>query len=487
MKIFKFIGLFFLFVSSLFGNVKLYLPSNTIVKNEAFNFILEAYGNDITFPNISLIDGQTVQEISSSTSTNVTNGKIAKKIKKTYSFYPMKDFILPSFEMQIDGKSYKTNEEKISIQKALKTQSLLFDFDIKTNNDNLYLGENFILTMVFKYKKNLDILDLSFDKPSFEDFWYKQIDNTKKYEEGDFNVFEIKFLMFALKAGIQKIEPIGINAQIMDDNSYSVFSSTKNKKIYSNELNFNIKELPVNINLIGNFEINSSVDKQIVKKGEAVSFKLNIIGSGNIDDISDIKLPIDDVTIYENKALVKTQILNNEYKGEWEKVYSIIANKSFTIPSIKIDYFDKKLSKIVSKKSASFNIEVVGEDIKKEVVLQKAEEKILPMEKQKEIIKIIDKTSTLDRVIFFFLGVAFSLLIISLYFYVITSRRKKQEDKPLLKKVKESKTKDELLKILAVYLKIDTKLDVLIFELEKTQDIKFLKKEIIKILKELNI
>jgi hypothetical protein len=487
MKIIKFIGLFFLFVSSLFGNVKLYLPSNTIVKNEAFNFILEAYGNDITFPNISLIDGQTVQEISSSTSTNVTNGKIAKKIKKTYSFYPMKDFILPSFEMQIDGKSYKTNEEKISIQKALKTQSLLFDFDIKTNNDNLYLGENFILTMVFKYKKNLDILDLSFDKPSFEDFWYKQIDNTKKYEEGDFNVFEIKFLMFALKAGIQKIEPIGINAQIMDDNSYSVFSSTKNKKIYSNELNFNIKELPVNINLIGNFEINSSVDKQIVKKGEAISFKLNIIGSGNIDDISDIKLPIDDVTIYENKALVKTQILNNEYKGEWEKVYSIIANKSFTIPSIKIDYFDKKLSKIVSKKSASFNIEVVGEDIKKEVVLQKAEEKILPMEKQKEIIKIIDKTSTLDRVIFFFLGVAFSLLIISLYFYVITSRRKKQEDKPLLKKVKESKTKDELLKILAVYLKIDTKLDVLIFELEKTQDIKFLKKEIIKILKELNI
>jgi hypothetical protein len=487
MKIIKFIGLFFLFVSSLFGNVKLYLPSNTIVKNEAFNFILEAYGNDITFPNISLINGQTVQEISSSTSTNVTNGKIAKKIKKTYSFYPMKDFILPSFEMQIDGKSYKTNEEKISIQKALKTQSLLFDFDIKTNNDNLYLGENFILTMVFKYKKNLDILDLSFDKPSFEDFWYKQIDNTKKYEEGDFNVFEIKFLMFALKAGIQKIEPIGINAQIMDDNSYSVFSSTKNKKIYSNELNFNIKELPVNINLIGNFEINSSVDKQIVKKGEAVSFKLNIIGSGNIDDISDIKLPIDDVTIYENKALVKTQILNNEYKGEWEKVYSIIANKSFTIPSIKIDYFDKKLSKIVSKKSASFNIEVVGEDIKKEVVLQKAEEKILPMEKQKEIIKIIDKTSTLDRVIFFFLGVAFSLLIISLYFYVITSRRKKQEDKPLLKKVKESKTKDELLKILAVYLKIDTKLDVLIFELEKTQDIKFLKKEIIKILKELNI
>ena len=240
MKIFKFIGLFFLFVSPLFGNVKLYFSSNTIVKNEAFVFVLEAYGNDITFPNISLIDGQSVQEIASSSATNIINGKVTKKIKKTYSFYPTKDFILPSFETLIDGKNYKTNEEKITIQKALKTQSNIFDFNIKTNNSDLYIGENFILTMVFKYKKDVDILDLTFDKPNFENFWYKQIDNSKKYEDGDFTVFEIKFLMFALKKGIQKIEPLGINAQIMDNNSYSVFSSTRNKKIYSNELNFNI-------------------------------------------------------------------------------------------------------------------------------------------------------------------------------------------------------------------------------------------------------
>lgn len=487
MKIFKFIGLFFLFVSALFGNVKLYLPSNTIVKNEAFVFVLEAYGNDITFPNISLIDGQGVQEIASSNATNIINGKVTKKIKKTYSFYPTKDFILPSFETLIDGKNYKTNEEKITIQKALKTQSNIFDFNIRTNNSDLYIGENFILTMVFKYKKDVDILDLTFDKPNFENFWYKQIDNSKKYEDGDFTVFEINFLMFALKKGIQKIEPLGINAQIMDNNSYSVFSSTRNKKIYSNELEFDIKSLPDNINLIGNFDISASIDKQIVKKGEAVSFKLNINGKGNIDDLPDIKLPIDDVTIYENKPLVKTQVSNNEYSGEWEKVYSIIANKSFTIPSVKIDYFDKNLSKTISKQTDIFNIEVLDEEIKKEVVLEKAEDIVLPIETPKETIKVVEKTSTLDRIIFFFLGVVFSLLIISLYYYVITSKSKKQEDKPLVKKVKESNTKDELLKILAVYLKIDAKLDLLIFELEKTQDIDSLKKEIIKILKELKL
>lgn len=487
MKTYKLIAVLFLFVTTLFADIKLYISSNTIVKNEAFIFVLEASGNDISFPNISSIDGKNVQEISNSTATNIINGNITKKIKKTYSFYPTKDFILPSFEAIIDGEKYKTDEEKIIVQKASKTQSDMFDFSIKTDKNDLYVGENFILTIIFKYKKDIDIIDLSFDKPNFDNFWYKQLDNSKKYEDGDSTVFEIQFLMFALKDGKAVINPLGINAQIMDNNSNSIFSSTRNKKIYSNELNFNIKALPQNINLIGNFEINASVDKQTVKKGEAISYKLNISGSGNIDDIADIKLPIDDVTIYENKPLIKTQILNNEYTGTWEKVYSIIANKSFTIPAIKIDYFDKNLGKTISKQTDSFNIEVLSEEIKKEVFLEKAPEEVLVQETPKEIIKVVEKSSILDRVIFFFLGVVCSLLIISLYYYVINLKRKKQEDKPLVKKVKACKTKDELLRLLAVYLKIDSKLDTLIFELEKTQDINSFKKEIIKILKELKL
>ena len=487
MKVFKFIGLFFFFVSTLFGNIKLYLPSHTVVKNEAFIFVLEAYGNNINFPNISLIDGQVVEENSTSAVTNNINGKVVKVIQKTYSFYPKKDFTLPSFKVLIDGQEYKTNEEEITIEKTSKTQSDVFDFTLKTDKKDFYVGENFILTMVFKYRKDSQLVKIAPEGLNFENFWYKQIDDSKNFEDGDYIVSEVNFLMFALKEGNLKIEPIKINAQIMVNNSYSAFSSTRKMKIYSNELNFNVKSLPAKINLIGNFEISASVDKQIVKKGEALSFKLNIIGSGNIDDIPDIKVPIDDVTIYENKPLVKTHISNNEYFGEWEKAYSIIANKSFTIPSVKIDFFDKNLSKVISKQTNSFNIEVLDEEIKKEVVLEKAADKILTNENPKEIIKVVEQTSTLDRVIFFFLGMAFSLLIISLYFYVITSKRKKQEDKPLVKKVKESKTKDELLKILAVYLKIDVKLDKFIFELEKTQDIDSLKKEIIKTLKELKL
>ena len=169
----------------------------------------------------------------------------------------------------------------------------------------------------------------------------------------------------------------------------------------------------------------------------------------------------------------------------------MVSDKSFVIPSITLEYFDKNLKTVIKKQTKSFDIEVINEVSKQEVLLEKAPEKqqqvIQSEQDTKEIIKFVEKTSTIDRIIFFSLGIIVCLLTVALYFYVITSKRKKQEDKPLVKKVKESKTKDELLKILAVYLKIDVKLDAYIFELEKTKDIDSLKKEIIKALKELKL
>lgn len=492
MNPYKILILLIFTLTTVFGNLKLSIPSNTIIKNEPFIFVLEAYGNDIKFSNIDLINGDVVQEIASSTATNIINGQITKRVKKTYSFNPTKDFTLPSFEAVIDGKSYHTNEEKITLQKVSKTQSNFFDFTIKTESKEYYMGENFILTMIFKYKKDSQLENLYLEKPKFENFWYKQLDESKNFEDGDYIVSEVKFLMFALKEGTLNIEPIKINAQIMENNSFSIFSTTRNKSIYSNELSFNIKTLPQNIKLMGNFQIEALVDKEKVKMGEAVSYKLKISGNGNIDDVKDIKLPINDVTIYENKPVIKTQIINNQYAGEYEKVFSIISNKSFSIPVISLEYFDKDLKKVITKETKSFNIEVLNEELKKELVLEKAVVQtpieISKEQNIKEIIKVVEKSSLLDKITFFTLGVITCLLILSLYFYVITSRRKKDEStKPLLKKVKNAKTKDELIKLLAVYLKIDSRLDKLIFELEKTQDITILKKEIINIVKELKL
>ena len=492
MKLYKILLLFFLFFSSLFGNIQLSISSNPTVKNEAFIFVLDAFGSNIKFANIKTIDSYEVQELSNQTSTNIINGQISKSIKKAYSLNPTKDFILPSFEFEIDGEKKYTKEEEIKVIDASKTQSDIFDFTIKTNTNDLYIGENFILTLVFKYKKNARLENLYLDKPNFQNFWFKQLDESKNYEDGEYIVSEVDFLMFALKDGNLNIEPMKINAQVSQNNSYSLFSTTKNQKVYSNSLDFIIKSLPQNIKLIGDFEILASVDKKEVKIGEAISYKLNIKAQGNIDEIADIKFPVENLTVYENKPIIKSEIINNKLVGEYEKVFSVVSDKSFTIPRIEIEYFDKNTKQIVKKQTESFHIEVINEVFKQEVVLEKAvkqeDEIIQDKEEAKEIIKIIEKTSIKDKIIFFSLGIIASLLIGTLYFYVITSKRKKvEENRPLIIKIKKCKTKEELIKTLAVYIKIDLRLDDLIFQLEKSNDINSLKKQIIKLVKELKL
>lgn len=474
-----------LFVS-LFANVQLNIPKD-VVRGEALLFSIEITGNDIVFPNFKTIDSYAVQEVSSSTSTNIINSKITKKIKKIYSLYPVKDFLFPNLKFVVDGKEYFSKERNIVLKDPTKTISPNFELSLQSDIKEIYVNENFVLRMFFKYKKSANIVDLSFEKPNFDNFWYKQLDDSKQYQEGDFIVQELKFLLFPLKSGILKINPLKINAQIIDgSNSFSFFSNaTSNVKIYSNSLEFNVKELPSNVNLIGKFDIKTKIDKEKINQGEAISFKIEIKGHGNIDDIADIKLDLNDATIYENKPIINAKYEDEKYKGIYTKVFSIIPNKSITIPKISLKYFDKDLKQVVIKQSDEIKIEVLEKKIEKQnELITKPNIEV----EQKEIVKIVEKVSQKDRIIFFISGFVLGILILGLYLYVIKYKyKRKTVETTLLKKIKKSKNKDELLKLLAVYIKIDSSLDKLIFELEEKNDIKLLKKDIITKIKELKL
>ena len=486
MFLIKYFILSTVFLLSLFANVQLNIPKDA-VRGEALFFSIEITGNDIVFPDFKTIGSYSVQEVSSSTSRNIINTQITKKIKKVYSLYPTKDFVFPDLKFVVDGKEYFSKEQNIVLKDPKQTISSNFELSLKADAKELYVNENFILTLVFKYKKSANIVDLSFEKPNFDDFWYKQLDDSKQYQEGSFVIQELKFLLFPLKKGILKINPLKINAQIIQaNNSFSFFSNaTSSIKIYSNELEFNVKELPSNVNLIGKFDIKTQVDKIQINQGEAISYKLEINGYGNIDDIDDIKLDLKDATIYENKPVIKAKYENNKYKGTYTKVFSIIPNKSITLPKISIKYFDKELNTVILKQSDEIKIDVLASKIvKQKEILQKPSIEV----KQKVIVKTIEKVSTKDRIIFFLLGFIVGILILGLYLYAINYKNKnKSVETSLLKKIKKSKSKDELLKLLAVYIKIDSSLDKLIFKLEEKDNINLVKKDIIKKVKELKL
>lgn len=487
MKTSKYFFILILLNISLFANVILKSP-DIFIKGEPFIFEYEAVGSSIEFPEIKSIDGYLVESIGSSRSLQIINGNYDEKIAKRFKLLPQNDFTIPSFIFKIDGKELKSQEKKISAKTITKTTSDNFDLTLKASKNELYTGEELLVKLIFKYKKDLQITNLGFEKPHFNNFWYKRLDNSsKRYEENNYIVQELDFLLFPQKSGELTISSLRVDVQMIDSNSSGNFGfftmAPKVVKVYSNELKFNVKDLPELVNYIGDFEIDASVDKIKIKQGESISYRLNIKGVGNFDDIQDIKLNIANATIYDNKPEINTKYTINGYEGVYSKVYSIVPGTSLEIPSISFKYFSKKDKKIVEKKTKSFKIEVEEKSINKVILEKPTIEKSVH---EKVIIK--KEKSSSDRIIFFILGVITTLLIIGLYTYARLQKDKKSKNEtPLIKLVKKSKDKSELMKVLVPFIKKDKDLDNLIFECQSSKDFKVLKKETLELLKDLKI
>lgn len=476
------------FFNILFSDVILKAPSS-FVSGDAVRFIIEYNGSEEpVFPNIDKIDGFRVESAGKSNQITIINGKRSQSIAQNYIFYPNKDVTIPSFEIKTPSTSYKTDPKKIVLKTASKTQSDDFDLSISVDKSSLYVGENTLLTLKFKYKLGVNIVNMELNQPNFDGFWVKSLGKSKRGVENGFETHTLEYILFPQKAGGLKIEPASINVALSElpSGRYSFFGApTKVKRFYSNELSLDVKALPQNLELIGDFKIDTSIDKNEVKLGEAVSYKLEIKGSGNLDDLDDIKLDIPNATVYENKPEKKYDFNNGIYSGVYTKSFSIVADSSFEIPSIKVEYYDKGLKQKKVIKSKSYNVKVIGaKSVQKEVVLQKAqpEQKVI-----NEV--VVNNISYKDKILFFIMGmICSSLLIFILYYFKKNKDDKEENDKPLIKKVRSASNKNELLSVLSPYLTKDEKFDTFIYTLENIDDrgFKSHKKEIIKKLKSLD-
>ena len=476
-----------------FANVTLSVPK-TFLDGESVVFKITVSGNNIEFPDINNINGFPVQNAGTSSAISIINGVRDEKLIRSYRFIPTSSVTIPRFTIKINGKEFKTKKKSVILKQISKTRSDEFDLTVKINKKNAYVGEEVLLTMTFKYKKDIKLYDLKFAQPNFDNFWSKQLKTTSQPTDDMYVIQELNFLLFPQKDGILNISPMKIDAVLPDLTVQNSFfgTPTKTRRVYSNSLSLNVKPLPSDIDLIGDFKIKAKVDKSTINSGEAVSFQLEIEGRGNIDDLDEITLNIPNATIYDNPSKKDFNIQNGKYGGIYKKSYSIVSQNDFTIPSISIKYFDKQSNKIKVVKTDAYKIKVLGQaKDNQQLEVQKKNEKVIKkvvdVPSQKIITKIV-KTTNKDKVLFFILGL-FVASVIFIIYITYKNRVQVKEDLPLEKSIKSSKTSSDLLKKLVPYINIDEKLDKLIYQIESDDklDLNKIKKELINILKELKI
>lgn len=482
----RFLFLTLFFIISVFADVRL-ISRDYFYENEPFIFEIEVNGEDIEFPKIDLVDGNIVQNLGTNRTITSINGKVKTLYKKSFKLLPKDSFTLPSFDIKVDGKVFKTDSKLIEKKSIQKSKSNDFDLELEVDKSSLYVGESTNLILRFSQNKELEVVDLALSMPKYKNIWMKRVDGQNSYEKDNKVVQEIKYILYPQKSGNLRLSPAKVIVKTLSFNSYSNFSSilapTKDINIFSNAIDLKVKDLPNGVNLIGEFLISSEVNKRVVKANEPINYKIKISGYGNIDDLKDLKLNIPNVTIYENKPVINKKVENEIEKFNYEKSFSIISSKDYKIPSISFDFFDKNIEKIVTQKTDEYKISVenLGEVSKPK--LEKIDEEV----KIKE--KIVYQSSNSDKILFFIFGIIATLLIFGLYIFVKNRRPKSNDDLPIIKKIKSKSTSKEILNILIPYLGRDERLDEKIFILEKDEncDLKKEKKDIISLIKELKI
>jgi len=356
-----------------------------------------------------------------------------------YTFYPTHSITIKPFEVIVDGITYKT--PILHLNKIKPTASKPgddFELILKTSKTKAYVGEPILLTLQFKYKNGANITDANLDDFKMDGLWVKKLQSPQPYQENGYIVYDTNYLIFAQKSG--KIE---IPNQKIDIASRDRVYLTTWKKVFSNSLQLDITPLPDGVTILGDYNIEASVDKTTTVANKPINLTIKLKGIGNIDDIDPFELNLKEQVVYSDKPQIKPFIKNNQYGAIFTQKISIVADKDFTIEPIVFKYFDIKTKKVKTIKTKPFNIKVKRDNTTTTPKI------ITNVEPTQKVEKIVIKENSNIKYIYGIVG--FILGIISFIVFSKIKKPKTKNEKPISKKIKQAKNDKELYDILLPY------------------------------------
>jgi len=272
---------------------------------------------------------------SQSTSMEFVNG--ISSASKTYTYYlkakSLGNYNIGSASVEYNGKIYKTDPLSVEIVKGTtpvdkQKDEPSVDSEIAENlfvratadKQRVYQGEQ--VTVTYKLYTRLNIASqMSVSKlPQYQGFWAEELETSKNIlfstEVINGKQFRVgilkKVALFPNQSGELSVTPFELNVPVLvqkKKRSNNIFDdffndpfgrgetvdySAKSNKLKVNVLPLPKERIPESFNgAVGDFTLNSSIDKSKTNTNEPVSLRIDIKGNGNIKlvDIPEVKLP----------------------------------------------------------------------------------------------------------------------------------------------------------------------------------------------------
>ena len=244
-----------------------------------------------------------------------------------------------------------------------------YSLKLQSTKKEVYVGEPFEVTLLFKQRRDAEPVDSEFTSPKFSGFWIKSESKPQKMKEGNYDITKIVYKVAAQRVGNLKVSAakIRIATRVHTKNSEGLsVSKVQNTTYFSNELNIKAKALAEGVDLVGDFSITTKVKSLQVNAKEPLHLSIEIVGEGNIEDISILAPSIPGVNVFEDEAILSGNKLT-------QKV-TFVAENDFIIPPYTLKHFDIKSQEIKTLATKELKIKVKNATPIQELVIKEADE-----------------------------------------------------------------------------------------------------------------
>ncbi len=482
-------------------------------------YTVNTKGGQFSGPEISDFRVLSGPNISTSQNYQVINGKMSASTTVSYIYYLQAfkngSFEIPPASIEVNGAKIKSKAVSIEVvqsntvpktkqgaqtnnngqAEAVNTGDDVF-LKAYVSNRNPYQGEQVVVSYKI-FTANVPISDIDIENlASFPGFWATNLITDRQQIEPKQEVIDgteyltgelYKAALFPQKSGEINIAAKKLNctAQVrtqgnrkardpffdsfFDDPFFNNQYQNVRIEMESNPIKLNVKPLPIDkkpagfSGAVGRFSIRASIDNANLLTNDAVTIKLIISGSGNLELINtpEINWPPDFET-YEPKITKNIKTTASGVSGSRTFEFLAIPRSAgdFSVGPIELSYFDPATGKYKTVSSEKFEIHVEkGEQSSNSVTYSGvAQEDIMYLGQDIRYIKtgtfvLSNKGQYLFATPLYYMLLAAPVVMLALLSLLIINSRKKKSNVALVRNRKATKVARKNLKIANQFLK----------------------------------
>lgn len=326
----------------------------------------------------------------SSTNFSLVNGHVTSSKTSRFVLVPKTEgkLTIPEIEVKYKGDAYVTKPIEITVTAAASPQKgapqapggvsggeLLLKASV--DKTKAYVSEQVTLTL--RFYRRVMIVSSRLVPPPTTGFWVEELPGERNFYEVvdglQYQVTEIARALFPTTGGVLEIGPAVWECGVRerrdpfgsDPFDLLRMARTRNASVRSEKLAVEVTPLPEAgkprdfSGAVGRFAISASADKTALKAEEPLTFTVKVSGRGNIGAVGDIDMPeVSGFRSYDSGGSTDLSKDNRVVQGSksFSRVYIPSVPGDYTIPPVKLVYFDPSEARYVTASSKEIHLSV---------------------------------------------------------------------------------------------------------------------------------